>query len=711
MAALRVVVERQPPEVVERRIELALRMLELGAWVFPLAHGSKLPLIPKAKGGHGFLDASPDPDRARTFLSNPGQPNYGVVFPEGSDVIVLDLDGGSEDRPGWREDWQRLYELHGPPGLSFIVKTPSDGRHAYYRWRIDRYGPIPPGDEMLGWTVRKPWKGYLVGPGSVVAGRPYELVGIEHILDLPEAWAHAALGTDHGDTIRVGGQRDPADVQVGGRHAYLRDTARRYAGTVRDPDALFAAVWAANEKLAEPKTADEVRRAIGDVLARYPADPVEEDPETGVIQVVRSDGEPPMMSPADDESLFPPAPGPAAYDGLLGECTDFLLEGTDASPVAILASLVSFCGALMPAWGYWHGRHTSSPFLALVGKSGIGRKGTAMFRVRDALGYTLGMDTVNRIRFDGIASGEALVKALLDRSQQTFGVPTGVLFEEEYATFLAASGREGSNLDARMRSAFDGKQLAHRKVGETIFVPEPYYLSGLVAITPEELQAKVARASFKNGSGNRWLWLPVVRRDVRVVSTEPIFPVEIGEALLEAHRATFQTPVRIDPGAGVDDLLGEYDEFLRAESVGLRRRHDPPLRRHRLPHRHRPRVRRAVGRRDPRPHPAGHRADRVRARRAGLHLRRRLGRRERHAPAADAARGRGRDAAPVDHQQVLHPRPHQAPGRHRRPLPARRGRGRQDQDEGPDGLAAPSRAPEAGLPRLLRTNRGIQQNS
>jgi hypothetical protein len=106
-------------------------------------------------------------------------------------------------------------------------------------------------------------------------------------------------------------------------------------------------------------------------------------------------------------------------------------------------------------------------------------------------------------------------------------------------------------------------------VGETIFVPEPYYLSGLVAITPEELQAKVARSSFKNGSGNRWLWLPVVRRDVRVVSSEPIFPVEIGEALLEAHRATFQTPVRIDPGAGVDDLLGEYDDFLRAESVGL----------------------------------------------------------------------------------------------------------------------------------------------
>ena len=244
------------------------------------------------------------------------------------------------------------------------------------------------------------------------------------------------------------------------------------------------------EYCVPPKSPDEVRRAIGDVETKFDPDPL---PGTAAYEE-RPTSEPPMMSPTDDESLFPPTPGPAAYDGLLGECTDFLLEGTDASPVAILASLVSFCGALMPAWGYWHGRHTSSPFLALVGKSGIGRKGTAMFRVRDALGYTLGMDTVNRIRFDGIASGEALVKALLDRSQQTFGVPTGVLFEEEYATFLAASGREGSNLDARMRSAFDGKQLAHRKVGETIFVPEPYYLSGLVAITPEELQAKVARS-------------------------------------------------------------------------------------------------------------------------------------------------------------------------------------------------------------------------
>ena len=341
-----------------------------------------------------------------------------------------------------------------------------------------------------------------------------------------------------------------------GRHDFLRDRARTLRGGGLGGEALFDAVMQVNAEYCDPpKSADEVRRAIGDVERMYQPDPLPRRPwsaRSGVTSRRRA---------ADDvadrrRDALPGGPlGPAAYDGLLGECTEFLLDGTDASPVAVLASLVAFCGALMPARGYWHGQHTSSPFLALVGKSGIGRKGTAMYRVRDALGNTLGMDAVNRVRFDGIASGEALVRALLDRSQVTFGVPTGVLFEEEYATFLAASGREGSNLDVRMRSAFDGKQLAHRKVAETISVPEPYYLSGLVAITPEELQGRVSKSSFKNGSGNRWLWLPVVRRDVRVVSSEPIFPVEMSEALIEAHRVSLRAPARIDPGTGVDDLL------------------------------------------------------------------------------------------------------------------------------------------------------------
>jgi DNA-binding transcriptional ArsR family regulator len=257
-----------------------MHMIELGASVFPLQPGGKKPLIGKSEGGKGFLDASPDPHMAQVFLSNPGKPNYGVAFPVGSDVFVLDLDGGGDDsNPDWKADWQRLYEQLGPPGLTYIVRTASGGRHVYYRWRDDLYGAIPPGDEMLGWTVRKPWKGYLVGPGSIVEGQTYEPVGIDAIADLPEAWAHAALEEAQQRAakpfIRVGGSGTPVDVKKGHRHAFLRDKARHLVGVGLTGEALFTAVMDINRQMAEPKTEDEVRRAIGDAETKFEQDPIE----------------------------------------------------------------------------------------------------------------------------------------------------------------------------------------------------------------------------------------------------------------------------------------------------------------------------------------------------------------------------------------------------------------------------------------------------
>jgi Bifunctional DNA primase/polymerase, N-terminal/AAA domain len=272
----------QSPEIVERRITLALRMLELGAWVFPLAPGAKEPFVKKAAGGEGFKDARPEPEMARTFLSNAGQLNYGVTFPQGSDIFVLDIDGGERDlHPKWVEEWQALYDRYGPPGLTYIVRTPSGGRHAYYRWRGDLHGSMPAGDEMLGWTVRKPWKGYVVGPGSVVRGQVYEPAGLDAIADFPESWARAAIAekaTRHEDAIRIEAH-GPDQVVVGHRHAYLRDQARHLVGIGLTGEALFAAVMDLNRQLIEPKTPDEVRDAIGDVETKFQRDPI--DPETG----------------------------------------------------------------------------------------------------------------------------------------------------------------------------------------------------------------------------------------------------------------------------------------------------------------------------------------------------------------------------------------------------------------------------------------------
>lgn len=508
---------------------------------------------------NGFKDATTDESRIRTFLSAGSEPNYGMLPPDG--VFVWDVDTDDE-----RARLAALEARHGPLPATLRDDT-GNGQHLFLRWPEGLPRPI---HKMFGLVTR--WgsgaaQGYVVGPLSVhVSGRVYRSAAgtTGDIATLPDAWAAAAVAGETGTITFKPAGGDASAVQVGGRHDWLRDRARFYAGTLRDPDVLLAAVMAENDKLSVPKTREEVMRAIGDALLKFPADPVEEDPETGEQRVVRGDDGIGLLSPRDDTDLFPAPPASVAFAGLLGDCVAEIGLGTDASPVGLLASLVAFCGALMPASAYFHGNQTSSPFLALVGHTGDGRKGTAMYRARDALGMAIGMQVVNRARFDGVASGEGLVKALHDRGSE----PTGVLFEEEYATFLAASGRDGSTLDTRMRSAFDGSQLSNRKANDSLTVPEPYWLSGLVAITPAELQDRVPKGSFKSGSGNRWLWLPVVRRDAVVRSAEPVLSHGLASRLTEAQRGSL-SPRRLTVAPEVDDLLTEYDRFLRVGSVGL----------------------------------------------------------------------------------------------------------------------------------------------
>jgi hypothetical protein len=310
-----------------------------------------------------------------------------------------------------------------------------------------------------------------------------------------------------------------------------------------------------------------VQRAIGDALIKYPADPVEEDPETGEVRRVATD-EPGLLGPADSEA-FPEPPARAAFRGLLGEAVEALAVGTDASEVGILAGLLAFCGALVPASSYFHRTQTTSPYLALVGESSVGRKGTAMFRAKDALSLALGADVVNRARFDGLASGESLVNSLSEKQRSSYDQTAGVVMEEEYATHLAASARESSSLDSRMRQAFDGDDLYHRKVSGTIEVKAPYWLPALIAITPAELRTKLPSGALTSGSGNRWLWLPVVRRKVTVTSTPPELPADIRERIQAAHRTATKQPMTLAHAPGVSEALSEYDEFLWSESVGI----------------------------------------------------------------------------------------------------------------------------------------------
>lgn len=220
-----------------------------------------------ATGKGGFHNATGELERIRTFLANPGTPNYGINCPPG--VFSVDVDGAVD-----LLRWEDLQLQHGPLPAT-LTTTTAHGRHYFYRWPPD-VGPMPTG-KLFGYVVRRHDDGYVIGPGSIhptgvqydtlrqESGMPYE------VALLPFGWAKAMLEgakPRSAATITVGGEL-PAK---GHRHDWLRDTARLYAGTVRDPDALKAAVMAANAKLDEPKSEAEVDKAIGDVLVRFGPD-------------------------------------------------------------------------------------------------------------------------------------------------------------------------------------------------------------------------------------------------------------------------------------------------------------------------------------------------------------------------------------------------------------------------------------------------------
>ncbi len=276
----------------ESVVTAALEQIEQGFAVFALRADAKVPVTE-----HGFKNATTRPDWIRKQLEAPAAGNYGLVWPETSPerVVVWDLDdGGGADRP-WRDRMLDLVARHGPLPATKMTTTPSGGRHAFYRWPADV--PIPAGDELFGFTVRWPGRGYLVGPGSRIGDREYIAGPVTEIAPLPARWVEAAVAerpavrgqaADPGVITIAGGFTLPERIPSGRRYATVRDyVASRYnaglglaelwelvrtqvaprfevAKTEAELRADFDRVTAKiGERLGAPAHAHEVRRAPG----------------------------------------------------------------------------------------------------------------------------------------------------------------------------------------------------------------------------------------------------------------------------------------------------------------------------------------------------------------------------------------------------------------------------------------------------------------
>ncbi len=157
------------PETPSDIVTSALRVAQIGLRIHPL------------RRKHAILEdwpavASADCNTIREWLGG-GEHNYGIVC----DLVAV-IDTDSAELTAW---WEK-----NMPETPWRVRTPRGGMHFYYRSVSGLRNAVK---AHRGWDVRAGGRGYVVGSGSVVDGRTYELLGGE-TLDLPPfdpAWLRA----------------------------------------------------------------------------------------------------------------------------------------------------------------------------------------------------------------------------------------------------------------------------------------------------------------------------------------------------------------------------------------------------------------------------------------------------------------------------------------------------------------------------------------
>jgi hypothetical protein len=168
----------------------AVALARRGFAVFKLVENGKLPL------SEGWPEqASADPDLAHRRwtcpVSGEALHNNIGIHAAGMEVLDPDMKRKHEGIDGLAS-LDELVDTYGLDTRTFTVRTPTGGRHLYYR--------LPDGEQVRnsanqiasGIDVRG-WRGFVVAPGSTINGVPYEIVNDADPIEAPR-WLIKAAG-------------------------------------------------------------------------------------------------------------------------------------------------------------------------------------------------------------------------------------------------------------------------------------------------------------------------------------------------------------------------------------------------------------------------------------------------------------------------------------------------------------------------------------
>ena len=240
----------------------AVEAAERGWYTFPTRPGGKEP-----RRGLAWPEAATcDPARVGNARWQPGE-NYGVAAKR-SGLIILDTD---MPKPGYQfpPEWQAepgirdgkdvlatLAERAGQPWpVTYTVQTPSGGWHLYYiapTGRAIGNRPLGPLIDVRGGGESN--GGYVIGPGSVLNGRAYEVVDGQDPQPLP-AWIADLL--DPPAVARPERPRRMASVPQGDLYRRMRGVLDRLA-SARPGDGRNALLHWSACRFAEMIAAGEI---------------------------------------------------------------------------------------------------------------------------------------------------------------------------------------------------------------------------------------------------------------------------------------------------------------------------------------------------------------------------------------------------------------------------------------------------------------------
>jgi len=231
----------------------------------------------------------------------------------------------------------------------------------------------------------------------------------------------------------------------------------------------------------------------------------------------------PLGFPPDRE---PPKPlSRDAYHGVAGRFVDLVAPSSEGSRAALLIQFLDASGMYL---GRNHGyyqveatRHYSNLFVALVGKTGKGRKGTSWDRTCQPFRALVNDEEFARQHItSGLASGEGVIWSVRDpvygwnrKDQVRELIDPGledkrILFvEPEFAKILQKAGREGSTLSATLREAFDSGDLKNLTTRGTALYATGAHIALVTHITKNEVLRLLTTTEAANGFGNRFLWV------------------------------------------------------------------------------------------------------------------------------------------------------------------------------------------------------------